>query len=314
VIIEASGLIYDASGQPAHRRIAFFTSLCRLKSGEILAGFQVGSGKHSVDSTLGFCRSSDGGNTWRPIPTELETTLDGVAGSLSAPTVLEVEPGRLRLFATWFDRSEPSRPLFDPATEGILHSRLLTAESTDCGASWSRWHVLPTPELSGCSLTGPALAWPDGTLGLPFESFKEFDDPRPARHGSWIMLSRDAGRTFGPPLLLAPQHEMYYWDARLCTGAGPGEYVAMYWTHDRGAERDLNVHLRRAAIAENEVRGKAIAETPIRGQICAPLVLDETRVLAFVVDRHRPGTMKLWLSGDGGLTWPAEESLIVLFH
>src|SRR5436190_2306056 len=33
----------------------------------------------------------------------------------------------LLLFATWFDRSDPARPLYDPATEGILHSKQLFA-------------------------------------------------------------------------------------------------------------------------------------------------------------------------------------------
>ena len=33
------------------------------------------------------------------------------------------------MFATWFDRSEPERPLFDPVTQGILRSKLLLAVS-----------------------------------------------------------------------------------------------------------------------------------------------------------------------------------------
>ncbi len=247
MILEARGLIYDATRQSADRRIAFFTSLCRLESGAFLCVFQVGSGKHSVDSTLALCRSGDGGATWQQIPARFETTLDGVPGSLSAPTALEAEPGGLQLFATWFDRGDPDRPLFDPVTEGILHSKLLRAVSDDGGETWSPWQQLATPELSGCSLTGPAIRWTDGLIALPFESFKEFDDPRPARHGSWVMLSRDGGRMFGAPLLLAPRHETYYWDARLCPAEQPGGFVALYWTHDRRAQRAASYAKRFAA-------------------------------------------------------------------
>jgi hypothetical protein len=62
------------------------------------------------------------------------------------------------------------------------------------------------------------------------------------------------------------------------------------------------------------VAGESAAATPIRGQIAAPLELDEGRVAAFVVDRVRPGTMKLWLSPDGGRTWPDADSLVVHTH
>jgi hypothetical protein len=312
--IEASGLIYDAAGQPANRRIAFFSNLCPLESGEILAGFQMGTGKHSADSTLGLCRSRDRGATWRQIPARFESKLDEVPGSLSTPTLLEIEPGRLQMFATWFDRSDPDRPLFDPETEGILHSRILQAVSTDAGETWSRWQVLATADLTGCAMTGPVVRWSDGTIALPFESFKEFDDPHPAHHGSWVLPSRDGGRTFGAPVLLAPQHEVYYWDARLCAAGRPGEFVVLYWTHDRAQKRDLNVHFRRGVIDGSHVEGQPVRPTTIRGQISAPLVLEDGRLLAFVVDRNRPGTMKLWVSRDDGQSWPDHDCLLVHAH
>ena len=81
--VEARGLIYDADTQPAPRRIAFFTSLCPLQSGEILAGFQVGPAKQAPTATLGLRRSRDGGETWQEVPASFETTVGGVPGSLA---------------------------------------------------------------------------------------------------------------------------------------------------------------------------------------------------------------------------------------
>src|SRR5206468_11842957 len=98
------------------------------------------------------------------------------------------------------DRSEPERPLFDPVTEGILHSKQLAAVSTDEGDSWSPWRELLTPGLTGCGSTGPMLQWRDGTIAYPFESFKEFDDPKPGRHAAWMLVSRDGGHTFSDPV------------------------------------------------------------------------------------------------------------------
>jgi hypothetical protein len=308
--IEARGLIFDATARPPAERIAFFTSLCPLSGGAFLAGFQVGSAKHAPGSTIRLCRSEDEGATWQELPARFETRLGGVPGSLGTPEAVEVEPGRLMLFATWFDRSDPSRPLFDPVTEGLLHSKLLRAVSTDFGQSWSPWEVIPTPGLTGCASTGPVVRWPDGTLAYAFESFKEFDDPLPARHAAWAVVSRDGGRTFSEPLLVArdPRHEVYYWDQRLCPAGESGELVALFWTHDLRQKRDLNVHVRRGRL---EITPTPIRETTVPGQIAAPLLLEDGRLLAFVVDRNRPGTLKLWSSPDYGRTWPASDSLLV---
>jgi len=310
------GLIYDAATKPACARIAYFTNLCTLRSGAIVAAFQVGSGKHSPDSTLRLSRSTDGGRTWTELSARFQTTLGGVPGSLSGPAMVETEPGRLLLMATWFDRSEPGRPLFDPVTEGILHSKILLSESSDNGETWSTWRELPTPGLAGCSTTGPIVRWADGTLACAFESFKEFDDPRPGRHAAWLVVSTDGGRTFSDPRLVAqhPEHKVYYWDQRLCAGKTAGEFIALFWSHDLEHKKDLHVSLRRAWLEEGRLRAGPIRETSIPGQIAAPLALADGRLLAFVVDRDRPGTMTLWCSPDGGLTWPAQDRLIVHVH
>jgi hypothetical protein len=313
--IEQRGVIYDATTQPDSERIAFFTGLCVLRSGTILSGFQVGPSKHAANATIRVCRSRDGGSTWQLLPFRFATVLDGVHGSLAAAEIVEAEPGRLLLFTTWFDRSDPNRPLFDSVTEGILHSKQLLAVSTDEGDTWGPWQIMPTPGLTGCGMTGPTIRWADGTIAYAFESFKDYDDPRPARHGAWVLVSRDGGRSFDPPVLVAqdPQHEVYYWDQRLCPTANPGEFFALFWTHDRKAKHDLNVHRLRASIQGGPVREQP-TETTIPGQIAAPLLLDDGRLLAFVVDRGRPGTMTLWQSRDGGRTWPDGEKLVVHVH
>ena len=314
--IEARGVVYNAVEQPETRRIAFFTGLCAQRSGKIWCGFQVGSAKHAINSTLVLCSSRDGGRTWSESNSTFDTTLDGVPGSMSAPALVEVGPGRLLLFASWFDRSEPTRPLFDPVTEGILHSRLLLAVSTDDGQSWSPWKRLTTGELNGCSGTGPILAWADGKIAYPFESFKEYDDPRPGRHAAWLLVSEDGGQSFGPPVLVAqdPEHKVYYWDQRLCATRTPGEFYGLFWTHHLAEQIDLNVHVGHGQLKDGYAKCDPIQETSIPGQISAPLWLDDGRLLAFVVDRNRPGTMKLWSSHDGGQTWPAAECLTVHTH
>ncbi|MBM4073883.1 MAG: exo-alpha-sialidase [Planctomycetes bacterium] len=314
--IEAHGLIYDAAQRPDAERIAFFTGLCPLRSGTIMSGFQVGPGKHAATATIRLCRSGDGGNTWQEIPFRFETRLQGVPGSLAAAELVEAAAGRLLLFTTWFDRSDPTRPLFNPETEGILRSKSLLAVSTNEGATWGPWQELPTAGLTGCAGTGPPVRWSDGTIAYPFESFKEFDDPRPARHAAWLLVTRDGGQSFEPPFLVAqdPGHEIYYWDQRICPTRKAGEFIDLFWTHNRREKRDLNIHFLRTSIHDGKQAGSQPCPTSVPGQIAAPLLLDDGRVLAFIVDRGQPGTMKLWQSRDGGVSWPADACLTVHVH
>lgn len=316
--VEDHGLVFDASEQPPEERVAAFVSLCPLRSGAILCSFQLGPSKNASTSTLRLCRSRDGGRTWDELPASFERTLSGVPGSLAAGEIVEVEPGKLLLFTTWFDRSDPDRPLFDPESQGILHCRQLMAVSTDEGESWSSWRELPTPGLTGCAITGPVLRWADGTIAFAFESYKEFDDPAPARHGAWLLVSRDGGKTFEAPHLVArhPRDEIYYWDQRLCPSSDSpdGDFVGLFWTHDLKREQDLTVHIRRTSVADDDLERTPITATGIPGQIAAPLVLPDGRLLAFVVDRGDPSTMTLWQSPDGARSWNRKDALVVYTH
>ena len=313
--VAARGMIFAADEAPAEEAVAYFTSLVPLASGTWLSGWQLGPEKQT-SNTIGLARSYDQGQSWQRLSHSFETSWQGTPGSFLAAEMVEVEPGRLLLFTTWVDRSRPERPLFNPVTEGILATRLLYCVSSDEGDSWSEWVELPTPGLSGCALTGPIVRWSDGTIACAYESFKEFDDPEPVDPAAWFSLSRDGGESFGDPWQVAhhPEGKKYYWDQRLCPSETAGDFIAMFWTHDRPEQKDLNVHFLRSSLAAGERAGKEPVETSIPGQIAACCDAGQGRLLAYVVDRGNPGTMTLWQSADDGLSWPEEARLVVHVH
>jgi hypothetical protein len=312
--IEDRGLISDSRLRPAGQRASAFVGLARTRQGTLFCTFQNGPKKHAATSTVRICRSRDGGHSWQELPFLLPTTFAGIPGSLGCGEIVEVSPGRLLLIATWMDRREPDRPLFDPVSSGILHCRQLAAWSEDEGETWGPWRELPTPGLGGCTSTGPILQWPDGTLAYPLESYKTWDDPRVVHHAARVMVSRDRGLTFSEPLLLAqhPEHQLYYWDQRLCVGAHPGEWIGLFWTHDLAAQRDLTVHRASGSITAAGFRTDTVTATSLAGQIAAPLLLADGQLLAFVVDREHPGQLTLWRSPDHGQTWA--DKLVVYVH
>jgi len=314
--IESRGLIFDATEAPGCEAVAYVTSLVPLRSGSILAGWQSGPGKHTPTNTIGLARSQDDAATWQRLQHEFDTSWQGTPGSFLAAEMVEAEPGRLLLFTTWIDRSIPDRPLFNPETEGILPTRILYCSSIDEGDSWDEWIEIPTPGLTGCAITGPILTWPDGTIACAFESFKEFDDPTPVELAAWLMISHDGGRTFGDPWQVArdPERVKNFWDQRLCPTKNPGEFIGMFWTHDRQERQDINVHMLRASINDGSTAAGQPVETTIPGQIAACHLADDGRILSCVVDRDRPGTITLWQSADGGRTWPEDARHVLHAH
>jgi hypothetical protein len=230
--------------------------------------------------------------------------------------MVEMERGRILLFTTWFDRSEPERPLFDPETEGLLRSRQLFCCSTDEGESWSPWEEMPTPGLTGCAVSGPVARWADGTIAVSFESFKEFDDPSPLEPAAWLCISRDQGTSFSKPWLMAqhPEHQVYYWDQRIWPTHVNNGVLAMYWTHDRSEKRDLKVHLIHKSLTDDPRSNSLPFATSLKGQIAAPQITEDGLLFALVVDRGCPGTITLCQSADLGRTWPTDARLVLHTH
>lgn len=316
MLIEERGLVFDAANRPANESVNAFTNLRRLSSGALIASFQCGAQKHDVQSTTRLCRSDDNGRTWTDLGSPFDTSYGGIPGSLAGGEIVEHEPGRLQLFTTWFDRSDPNRPLFDPVTQGVLHSKQLYCLSNDDGKSWTGWTDIPTPGLTGTAICGPSLQWPDGKIGFAFESYKEYDDPNPGHHAAWLAISTDGGKSFPRFHLVAqhPEHKVFYWDQRLCLGKNPGDYYGCFWTHDLDKQEDMTVHFRKGNVNDDSHPSQHLKPTGVTGQIASPLLLDDGRLLMFVVDRTKPRTMSLWLSRDDGATWPESEGLVVHNH
>ena len=60
-----------------------------------------------------------------------------------------------------------------------------------------------------------------------------------------LRLSHDGGATWTEDVVVAadPRNETWFWDQRLAVHPETGELVAMFWTFDRVAGRDLPIHI-----------------------------------------------------------------------
>lgn len=302
------GVVHVPSGRQDGTRIACFASLFVAETGSIFSAFQVGPEKNAATSMLRLHRSRDGARSWEEIQFTFKTTFGGVNGSLSNGEMVEVTPGRLMLLSTWINRSDPARPLFDPASEGLLRAKILKAFSVDDGRSWTEWEEVPLPGIrESVHSSGPIVKWRDGSIAFLFETHKAFDAIGPAANAeaSWVMISRDGGRTFQGPNLAAkhPEAHCFYWDGRLCGGELPGEVSVYFWTHDHLRKTDLAVHRMRGRFRAGGFERGPIEDTRIPGQIAAAIALRDGRHMVFVVDREFPGSIRSWISDCGGCGW-----------
>jgi len=304
-----AGTIFDATVAPPAARFCTFPSLGRMNDGRLIAGFRAGSAKDSADEDVRLMVSDDDGATWRMQFAGFGEFPPGSGGRIRG---IAVTPLGSRLLASllWVDHSDPTLPLASPQTQGILPTKVLVAWSDDAGRSWDTPREVPLLPHKGNATTGSILLLKDGRLALPYEAWKEYDDPSPGLHHAALRLSNNGGVSWDELSIVAhdPQGHILYWDQRLTVDPISGNLLAMFWTHDRRAQRDIDIH-----IAWGSSDGRQWSQpvsTGIAGQICAPLALPDGLVFAAYVHRHHPPSLRAILSDDGGRTWTAAEELV----
>jgi len=303
------GTIFDATAAEPTARFCTFPSLARTAGGRLIAGFRVGSSKDSADEDVRVMISDDEGATWHMAFAGFGAFPPGSGGRIRGIALTSLG---FRLIASllWVDRSNPALPLASPQTQGLLPTRVLVAWSDDEGRSWSVPQEVSLAPHKGNATTGAILALKDGRLALPYEAWKEYDDPSPGWHHAALRISADRGATWDELAIVAhdPHGRVLYWDQRLTVEPFSGELIAMFWTYDRRAQRDLDIHI--AWGAPDGRTWSRPASTSIAGQICAPLALGHGRVFAAYVHRHHPPSLRAILSDDFGRTWTAAEELV----
>lgn len=303
------GFVYDARLAPPTRCSCCFTNVCILADGKILVMFRAGSSKDSADENLILRCSTDQGKHWTTIFERFDPIVDGVSGSWRYGAISELEPGNLLGVFNWFDRSDPKLPLANPVTEGILPSRIFILELRESEQSWTRRREINPKPLEAMALTGPMLKLSNGGLAAQYECWKSYHDTKPGKHHAVLRVSHDNAWTFGPSIITGhdPSGRLFFYDQRLAVDSQRGRLVAAFWTYDRSAKRDANIHI---AWGSPDGAGWTYPiDTGIAGQIASPLALPDGKLLLTYVHRHDPPSLRAVLSANFGKTWDLEHEL-----
>ncbi|MBM4409086.1 MAG: exo-alpha-sialidase [Chloroflexi bacterium] len=307
----ASGTVFDATAAPANQCSASGTSALLASDGTLLAACRLGTKRESSDGHAALFASLDRGATWELRYLGLaDRVRDGRQGDTRSFLLSELVPGELTATIMWADRSDPDAPWVNPTTQGLRPMENVHRLSRDGGRTWDSEHPIDLPHPAS-STTGPVFALPGDatTMAQPFEHWKAYDDPALGAPRAMLRLSHDGGATWTEDVVVAadPRNETWFWDQRLAVHPETGDLVAMFWTFDRLAGRDLPIHI--AWGTPDGRRWTVPQPTPLDGQHCQPISIGGpggSGLVATYTHRRNPPGIRVVRSADFGRTWEVD--------
>ncbi len=304
------GTIFDATAAPRQARFCTFTSLNCMEGGRLIVAFRVGSAKDSPDEDVYILSSSDMGKTWQQTFMGFGDIPEGGSGRIRSIGLTALPSGKLMASIVSVDHADPTLPLANPETQGILPTSVYVTESDDDGRSWSTPRQVTLDPHTGNAITGDLLQLQDGKVALPYEAWKGYHDSTPGEHHAALRISDDGGQTWHGPAIVAhdPANRLLFWDQRLTVSPDDGRLFGIFWTHDRQEQEDVPMHSGWGSADGYE--WSTPRSMGMAGQIAAPLALPGGRIFAAYVHRHHPPSLRAVLSEDFGESWQGNEELV----
>ncbi|MCX6623417.1 MAG: sialidase family protein [Acidobacteria bacterium] len=310
--IEARGVL-NPSEPGGRRAVSSFGSLTVLPGGSLLATYRVGSSKDCDDETVELRWSHDLGASWTAAVSPFGNVVDGVHGSLRVVYVTCLAAGNLLACGLWVDReSHPGALLFNHETEGCLPMKIVLANSSGQGRTWTPWRTLPvTADIGPPSLTNPVLRFAGGRLAVSIESNKEFNDRSPWFQKVVYVESDDNGATWNPPRLVCqdPEARVFNWDQRAAL-APDGRLATFSWVYHRESAKYANIWRRISADEGHTWTGPD--DLGFSDQPSHPAILSDGRVVLAWVDRY--GTNSIRARSARSLDEPFHPETEVVLH
>jgi Neuraminidase (sialidase) len=268
----------------------------RLSSGEILTVMRAGAPHIGKAGRLVLSISADAGRTWA----KPWTAVDGPEDDRN-PALGQVADGTILLAYAVLSGYDASGLKLSPKREERVFDGVYIMRSKDKGKSWTK------PERSdgiysfyggkgAVSPYGKIIQLAGGTLVMPV--YFEFPDGR--GNESYIFRSKDGGKTWGDPSLLAK-----HYNETAVVGLGGTKLLAAMRSEKGG-------HL---AVIRSEDGGHAWSEPvqiTVDSEHPADLIrLENGWVLMTYGERNPPRGARAVRSRDGGKTWDMDKKIIL---
>ena len=272
-----TGLVYRNPKPHVFSRHAYFPSLVRCDSGELVCGFDIGSAFEASDVRSFVSRSSDDGKTWSaPMPV-LETTPEQRIST--SCRLSQVSGGEIVGLASLMDRSRENEGLANPATEGFVYTEFALVRSRDHGRSFSALEpITPPMDWSHFEICSPIMQTQSGRWLAPTSIWPDWEGRSPLGRKAIAFISDDRGRTWPKfvNVMSRPDEHIAFYEQKLVP-FGEDQLLAVCWTVHLDTRSNRPIHM---AISRDD--GATFSDpvpTPLLGETCAIRALEGNRLL-----------------------------------
>lgn len=305
------GIIYENPLPQLKSRQSAFPFLCELPGGDILATHVIGEAFESVDATSYLSRSSDGGRTFGP-PAPMFARGQGLPAHSDCCKVTLLGDGRLCALGYAYDRADPSLPLGNPQTGGLLSDTVFLSFSGDGGANWSPWQEIGCAWGPHVEASAPLTELSSGAWVTPVTGFAAWDGTMTARNCGRLLRSGDHGATWSDDTVCMAfdGDETTCFEQRLCELAS-GTLVCIGWNENTRTGERLPNHY--TLSIDGGKTFSAPMSTGIMGQASSVCALGGEKLLALHAvrrDTDRPGIYAYVVNLSGG-EWRIEDELLL---
>jgi sialidase-1 len=275
----------------------YFPVLIRLQSGGLLAVLRGGAPHVGVKGRLDIVRSADGGRSWSPPQTVVDSADDD-----RNPAFGQLRDGTILLgycIARGYD--ETGLKFASPDRAKRIFDGVYLVRSRDGGKTWSQ------PERSegiysfyrgngAISPYGKILQLADGTVWMSV--YFEFFDGR--GHEVYVFRSKDGGKTWGDPTLVGSHYNetalLELPDGRVLAAmrSQAGGHIALASSDDKG-----------------RTWSRPVQVTADREHPADLIRLKDGRILMTFGERNRPFGVHALLSADNGKSWDAQHPIVL---
>lgn len=306
-----STILYENPLPQLCSRQSVFPFLCECMDGSILAVHTIGEAFESVDGISYVSRSVDGGRSWsEPSPMFDLCKYDCPVSHYCKPVALQ--DGRVVVMGYAYPRKDPSLPLGNPKTGGLLDDFMFYAVSEDGGKTWGEMIPVSCSWGPHAEASAPLTILQDGTWLTPITGFPDWGGNMTGPMCGRALRSEDQGQTWSDEAICMDfgERAVTCYEQRMCQ-LESGAIICIGWNEDVRTGERLENHY--TVSYDNGKTFCAPVSTGILGQAASVCAIGGERLLALHAvrrDTDRPGIYG-YVVDFSGKTWNiVEEALL----
>lgn len=269
--------------------VAVGSRCVETSNGELVCTFMAQAAMGRNDFKPMITRSTDGGLSWsqsRLLWPELQDRYS-IFGSISRSAT-----GDLYFYGMRTPIHQAGEPAWSEATNGLKQNELVWTRSTDRGATWAPFSIIPMPIAGSAEAAGAMCVTRDGRMICCYAPYNTFDPAIRVEKNQVICLnSRDAGRTWQHSAMLRfPEPDAIgaeCWVVEL----SDGRLLGTGW-HIHGGNSQTNKY---AISYDGGATWSPTQSTGIRGQSTA-LAPARDGTAFFAYNQRKHGNIGVWLA------------------